>query len=70
MFSVLLGKQPWFGASRLCRAAENGDLDTVKSLATTDLVNQLGWLGWAPLHKGMSYAQKEGRSACRHTFND
>jgi len=41
----------FFVISRLCRAATNGDLESVKQLATKDNVNTRGWLGWSPLHK-------------------
>lgn len=28
---------------------------SVKELATPELVNTIGWMGWAPLHKGMLF---------------
>jgi hypothetical protein len=54
MLNKLWGSGPWFGSTRICRAAEADDLGTVKTLATQSpqLVNQAGWMGWAPLHKG------------------
>jgi len=45
--------------SRLCRAATNGDLESVKYLATPDNVNSKGWLGWAPLHKAAQIGHSE-----------
>eukprot|EP01121_Diplochlamys_sp_Union-15-3_P004480 TRINITY_DN14673_c0_g1_i1.p1 TRINITY_DN14673_c0_g1~~TRINITY_DN14673_c0_g1_i1.p1 ORF type:complete len:247 (-),score=52.32 TRINITY_DN14673_c0_g1_i1:117-857(-) len=45
---------PWFfGVTRLCNACKNGELEQVKKLATPQNVNQLGWMGWAPLHKAV-----------------
>jgi hypothetical protein len=52
MFSSVFGNGPWFGATRLCNAAKNNDIVTLKALASPELVNQVGYLGWAPLHKG------------------
>lgn len=52
--SSLFGSVPFFGTiSRLCSACKNGDLATVKLLASKDNINTLGWLGWSPLHKAV-----------------
>jgi hypothetical protein len=53
---------PWFfGISRLCNACKNGDLEQVKRLATKQNINQRGWLGWAPLHKGPTIFKMLGK---------
>jgi hypothetical protein len=44
----------FFPVTRLCRAASTGDLNTVKSLATEANCNTAGFMGWTPLHNGMS----------------
>eukprot|EP01122_Echinamoeba_exundans_P005714 TRINITY_DN15871_c0_g1_i1.p1 TRINITY_DN15871_c0_g1~~TRINITY_DN15871_c0_g1_i1.p1 ORF type:complete len:288 (+),score=40.26 TRINITY_DN15871_c0_g1_i1:34-897(+) len=64
MLNKLWGSGPWFGSSRICRAAEADDLGTVKALATQSpqLVNQAGWMGWAPLHKA---AQAGAAEVCQ-----
>lgn len=53
MFSNLTANNTWlFPLSRLCNACKNGDLETVKKLATAKNVNDKGWMGWPPIIKG------------------
>jgi len=47
-----------FGAAQLL-AAEAGDLETIKYLATSSNINTLGWLGWSALHNAASKGQSE-----------
>merc|ERR1712187_24239 len=54
-----MGMLSFFSVSRLCRAATNGDLETVKKLANSSNINEKGWLGWAPLHKASQSGHSE-----------
>jgi ankyrin repeat protein len=60
LFSNLTANNTWlFPLSRLCNACKNGDLETVKKLATSKNVNDKGWMGWPPVIKAAEGANLE-----------